>query len=148
MLLHRDRLWRGGYASPLAAAAGLLAGPAAVALAASLAAIALGAQSDVEGPAVVSALALSMFKLGLVASGVLGFPGYLILSRLGRAGLLPALLAGAAPGLLLGLRVAAGPAASGAPLVAALLLGLGLLYAAMVWLVMRLVDGNLKLPPR
>lgn len=147
-MLHRDRLWNGGFSSSRAVALAFAAGPLAVTLAVWLSAIALGSQSDYDGPAVVRFLSVEALRTTVTLSFFGALPLYLFLAKCGKAGLLPFLIAGAAPGLYLGLVVGTGPAASASPLVTAPLVAGGLLYAAVVWFVMRLVDGNLKLPPR
>lgn len=147
-MLHRGRLWNGGFSSSRAVALAFAAGPAAVTLAVWLSAIALGSQADYDGPAVVRFLSVEALRTTVTLSFFAALPLYLFLARCGKAGLIPFLIAGAAPGLYLGLMVGTGPARSASPLVAAPLVAGGLLYAAVVWFVMRFVDGNLELPPR
>jgi hypothetical protein len=147
-MMHRERLWNGGFSSSRAVALAFAAGPVAVTLAVWLAAIALGSQSDYDGPAVVRFLSVSALQTTVTLTAFVAVPLYLFLAKCGKAGLIPFLVAGAAPGLYMGLVVGTGPAASASPLVAAPLVAGGLLYAAVVWFVMRFVDGNLRLPPR
>jgi hypothetical protein len=148
MLMHRDRLWNGGFASSRAVAIAFVAGPVAVTLAVWLSAIVLGSQVDYDGPAVVRFLSVEALRTTVTLSFFAALPLYLFLAKCGKAGLIPFLIVGAAPGLYLGLVVGTGPAASASPLVAAPIAAGGLLYAAVVWFVMRLVDGNLRLPSR
>lgn len=140
----RDRLWRGGAASPQAAAVGLLAGPFLLTLSVWVLAVSLGMQDDYDGPRVVMYLVKQVALFSALGSALYGLPAYLFLARRDRAGLFPLTLAGAGAGFVALLALGA----LGAPLSAPLLLGVaavascGGFAAAVFWFAVRKLDRS------
>lgn len=139
-----ERLWRGGGAGGRALLAGLLAAPAALVVSVAALGLAVGASLESDRGAVLrfAVRYAAMTSYGLTA--LYGLPVFAWLARRDRAGLVPCLAAGAAPGLLFGAWLAA--KASGLSAFTLFAAGstaaCGAFTAAVFWFVVRSVDRS------
>lgn len=136
-----NRLFSGGPARPKALLLACLAAPAALTLAVWLLGLAVGLQRDVDGPRVIGYIAGNAARVSALLTVAYGLPVFLVLGRLGKAGVASLLLAGAAPGVALVPYLASlGRELGLAGLIGGVIASSGAFAAGVFWLVARKAD--------